>query len=45
MQKNGIIKNFSVNIDYKKIGFPTEVFVFIGFQANVEVSQRELAKK
>jgi len=45
MQKNGIIKNFSVNIDYKKIGFPTEVFVFIGFQPNVEVSQRELAKK
>ena len=45
MQKNGIIKSFSVNIDYKKIGFPTEVFVFIGFQANVEVSQRELAKK
>jgi Lrp/AsnC family transcriptional regulator, leucine-responsive regulatory protein len=45
MQKNGIIKSFSVNIDYKKIGFPTEVFVFIGFQANVEISQRELAKK
>ena len=45
MQENGIIKRFSVNIDYKKIGFPTEVFIFISFQSNVDVSQRELAKK
>ena len=45
MQEKGIIKKFSVNIDYKKIGFPTEVFVFVGFQPNVEVSQRELAKR
>jgi DNA-binding Lrp family transcriptional regulator len=45
MQKNGIIKNFSVNIDYKKIGFPTEVFIFISFQANTDISQRELAKR
>lgn len=45
MQEKGIIKKFSVNIDYKKIGFPTDVFVFVGFQPNVEVSQRELAKR
>ena len=45
MQEKGIIKKFSVNIDYKKIGLPTEVFVFVGFQPNVEVSQRELAKR
>ena len=31
MQEKGIIKKFSVNLDYKKIGFPTEVFVFVGF--------------
>ena len=45
MQEKGIIKKFNVNIDYKKIGFPTEVFIFVGFQPNVEVSQRELAKR
>ena len=45
MKKNGIIKKFTVNIDYKKTGLPTEVFIFISFQQNVDVSQRELAKR
>jgi len=45
MKEKGIIKNFSANIDYKKIGLPTEVFVFVGFQPNMNISQRELAKK
>lgn len=45
MIKNGIIKSFNVNIDYKKIGLPTEVFIFISFLPNVDISQRELAKQ
>jgi Lrp/AsnC family transcriptional regulator, leucine-responsive regulatory protein len=45
MKSKGVIKKFSVSIDYKKTGFSTEVFIFVGFQANVEVSQRELAKR
>ena len=45
MKKSGIIKRFTVNIDYKKTGLPTEVFIFISFQQNVDVSQRELAKR
>ena len=45
MKEKGIIKKFSVSIDHKKIGLTTEVFIFVGFQANVEVSQRELAKR
>lgn len=45
MQEKGVIKKFSISIDYKKTGLPTEVFVFVGFQPNVEVSQRELAKR
>lgn len=45
MKEKGIIKKFTVNIDYKKIGLPTEVFVFISFQSNVDISQRELAKR
>jgi len=44
MMKNGIIKSFNVSINYKKIGFPTEVFVFVSFLPNVDISQRELAK-
>jgi len=45
MIQNGIIKAFHVSIDYKKIGFPTEVFIFISFNTNPEVSQRQLAKQ
>lgn len=45
LMKKGIIKKFNVSVDYKKIGFPTEVFVFVSFLSNVDISQRELAKK
>jgi Lrp/AsnC family transcriptional regulator, leucine-responsive regulatory protein len=43
--QQGIIKSFNVSIDYKKIGFATEVFIFISFLPNLDVSQRELAKR
>jgi len=45
MQKNGIIESFNAVINYKKIGLETEVFIFVSFQANSDISQRELAKK
>jgi len=45
MKEKGIIKKFSVSIDYKKIGLPTEVFIFVSFLPNVDISQRELAKR
>jgi DNA-binding Lrp family transcriptional regulator len=45
MLKQGIIKSFNVSIDYTKIGYPTEVFIFISFMPAPEVSQRELAKR
>jgi len=45
MIKNGIIKSFSVSTDYKKIGLSTEVFIFVSFLPNVDVSQRDLAKR
>ena len=45
MKEKGIIKKFTVNIDYKKIGFPTEVFIFVSFQSGLDISQRELAKR
>jgi len=45
MIKNGIIKSFNVSINYKKIGLPTEVFIFVSFLPNSDISQRELAKR
>ena len=45
MIKKGIIKSFDVKIDYNKIGLPTEVFIFVSFLPNAEISQRELAKR
>ena len=45
MIDRGIIKSFQVSIDYKKIGFTSEVFIFVSFLSNTEVSQRELAKR
>ena len=39
MIHNGIIKSFDVTIDYKKIGFTTEVFIFIAFTPNPDISQ------
>ena len=45
MIKNGIIKSFNVSIDYKKIGLSTEVFIFVSFLPNVDISQRDIAKR
>ena len=45
MKEKEIIKKFSVIIDYKKIGLSTEAFIFVGFQPNMNISQRELAKR
>jgi len=45
MIKNGIIKSFDISVDYKKIGYPTEVFIFISFLPNVDISQRQLATR
>jgi DNA-binding Lrp family transcriptional regulator len=45
MVQQGIIKAFNVSIDYKKIGYPTKVFIFISFLPNLDVSQRQLANR
>ncbi len=45
MKEKGIIKKFTTSIDYKKIGLPTEVFIFVSFLQNTNISQRELAKR
>ncbi len=45
LMERGVIKSFNVTIDYQKIGFPSEVFIFISFLPNPDVSQRQLAKR
>jgi len=45
MVDKGIIKSFTVIPDYKKIGLSCTVFIFIAFQSDVNISQRELAKR
>ena len=45
MIEKGIIKSFNVKIDYKKIGLHTNVFIFVSFLHNTDVSQRELANR
>lgn len=45
MIQQGIIKSFNVSIDYKKIGYTSEVFIFVSFIPTPDVSQRELAKR
>jgi DNA-binding Lrp family transcriptional regulator len=45
MIAQGVITSFNVSIDYKKIGYPTKVFIFISFLPNPDISQRELAKR
>ena len=45
MIEKGIIKSFNVTLDYKKIGYSSEVFIFVSFLSNPDVSQRQLAKR
>jgi Lrp/AsnC family leucine-responsive transcriptional regulator len=45
MVNTGVIKSFTIIPDYKKIGLPCTAFIFISFQSDVNISQRELAKR
>ncbi|HZX20727.1 MAG TPA: Lrp/AsnC family transcriptional regulator [archaeon] len=46
MEKNGLILNYTVNLDYKKLGRPILAYIGIGVNYNVEgkkVSQKDVA--
>ena len=45
MVEKGVIKSFNVIIDYSKVGFSSEVFIFVSFIPNPDVSQRQLAQR
>ncbi len=47
MQKEGIIKNYSVEVDYSKLGFNLCAYIMASVDYNIKhrVSQQEIAKK
>ncbi|MFW9924477.1 MAG: Lrp/AsnC family transcriptional regulator [Candidatus Thorarchaeota archaeon] len=45
MKEEGIIKQFTTVIDYKKIGLPVTAFVFISFSPAGNLTQKDLAEK
>ena len=45
MVNDGIIKSFTIIPDYKKIGLSCTAFIFVSFQPDFNISQRELAKR
>ncbi len=45
MATQGIIKKFTVMLDYEKIGLSITAFILVSFLPNPELSQRELANR
>jgi len=43
MEKEGVIKRFTVIPDHAQLGQPVKAFILVSFLPNPEVSQRELA--
>ena len=43
MIESGIIKKFTIAIDYEKVGKPITAFILISFLPNYKISQRQLA--
>ncbi len=45
MVEQGVIKKFTVVPDYNAIGLPVVSFIFMSFDRNAKIGQRELAEK
>jgi DNA-binding Lrp family transcriptional regulator len=45
MIKNGVIKHFTIQQDYSKLGKPVTAFILISFTPGAGISQREAAEK
>lgn len=45
MVRDGIIKKFTIIPDYKAIGLPVVSFIFVSFNPDAGVTQRQLAEK
>lgn len=45
MRREGVIKKFTVELDYAKLGKPTTAFILVSFMPGYHLSQKELARK
>lgn len=45
MKREGIIKRFTIEMDYSRLGKSTTAFILVSFMPGPQVSQKELAKK
>ncbi|MEL9914664.1 MAG: Lrp/AsnC family transcriptional regulator [Thermoplasmatales archaeon] len=45
LERNGVIKNFTVNLNYEALGQHVLAFVLISYKKNDELSQEKLASK
>ncbi len=45
MVREGIIRKFTVMLNYEKLGKPITAFILVSFLPNPRISQRELARK
>jgi Lrp/AsnC family transcriptional regulator, leucine-responsive regulatory protein len=45
LTKDGVIRKFTVQLDYSKIGKPVTAFILVSFLAGSGVSQKEAAQK
>ena len=43
--EKGVIKKFTILLNYEKLGKPVTAFVLVSFLPNSKISQRELAKR
>lgn len=45
MKREGIIKRFTIEVDYSKLGKSTTAFILVSFMPGPQVSQKELARR
>lgn len=45
LEVDGVIKRFTVHLDYEKLGLPIIAFILVSFLPNPDISQRQLAKR
>lgn len=45
LETEGIIKRFTVHLDYEKLGLPITAFILVSFLPNPDISQRQLATR
>ncbi|MFH0713054.1 MAG: Lrp/AsnC family transcriptional regulator [Candidatus Micrarchaeota archaeon] len=45
LKSSGVIKRFTVSLDYEKLGRPVTVFVFVSYSSTAKLDQHETARQ